>query len=324
MPPTLDQAVTLMLAELGALLPAPAPALPLPNVTVVRVEEKLVGLGRRRGTESRGPLGPVALKGGRLDSEVRFQLWAGSPDDVDSAVLDLQKGLLMASDTLRAAGFLRLASSATTLAEPIPPLGAWRKTTSFEVLFEYHFVDLDGAESLIASVPITSDLEASGSPARESSVEADSMVRWDNEAASPLVVRGPRRLATLAVVAFLPPGPPPAGAVTITRTFDGAAGPPLPQPTPAAFLAAVGGPEPDQRHASLTFPSVSAFLAALAPHGAPLEMGDWNLDTIPDAYEALSLGLEPDIELPAADDRLEVRHASPALGALAVLYLRLS
>jgi hypothetical protein len=321
---TLDQAVTDMLSELESRLPAPVPAVPPHNVTAVRIRERLAGLGRLRGTERRGLLGPVVLKAHRLEGEVRFQLWTDASDTVDAAVLDLQRDLLQASEALRAAGFLRFAATDTTLAEAVPTLSAWRKTASFEVLYESTFEDSDATESLIARVPITSDLERPGSPGHETRIETDAMVRWDDEGASPLVVRGPRRLGSLAALAFLPPGPPPAGGVTLTRTFDGAAGPPVALPTVAAFLAAVGGPDPAELHARLSFGSIPAFLAALTPAGGPLELGDWNLDTITDVYEPLSLSLEPTLVLLSAGDRFEVRHANPALGAPAVVYLRLS
>jgi len=321
---TLDQAVTDMMSELESRLPAPVPAVPPHNVTAVRIRERLAGLGRLRSTERRGLLGPVVLRAHRIEGEVRFQLWSSSSDAVDTAILDLQKGLLQADDALRTAGFLRFTATGTTLAEAVPAASAWRKTASFEVLYEATFEDSETADSLIARVPITSDLERPGSPGQETRVETDSMERWDDEGASPLVVRGPRRVGSLAALAFLPPGPAPAGAVTLTRTFDGAAGAPAALPTAAAFAAAVGGPAPAERHARLTFPSIPDFLAALAPAGAPLELGDWNLDTITDPYEAFSLPLEPTLELPSAGDRLEVRHANPALGAPAVVYLRLS
>lgn len=321
---TLDQAVTDMLSALESRLPLPLPALPPHNVTAVHVRERQPGLGGLRGTERQGALGPVLLKARRIEGEVRFQLWGDSSNTVDDAILDLQKALLQDGDALRAAGFLRLTATGTTLAEPVSILPAWRKTASFAVLYEAIFEATDGAESLIARVPITSDLERAGSPERETRVETDAMARWDDEGASPLVVRGPGRLRTLAVRAFLPPGPPPAGTVTLTRSFDGASGAPTPLPDPATFVAAVGGPAPAERHARLTFPSLPGFLAALVSGGDPLELGDWNLDAVTDPYEAFSLTFEPALELPSAGDRFEVRHANPALGAPAVIYLRLS
>lgn len=324
MEPTLDQAVAEMLSELESRLPAPVPAVPPHNVTVVHVRERLAGLGRLRGTERRGQLGPVVLKAHRIEGEVQFQLWADSAEAVDGAVLDLQKHLLQASEALRAAGFLRFQATATTLAESVPALSAWRKTSSFDLLYEHTFEGSDGAEGLIARVPIASDLERPGSAERETRVETDAMVRWDDEGASPLLVRGPCRLGGLAGLAFLPPGPPPAGPVTLTRTFEGALGPPVSLPTATAFVAAVGGEAPAERHARLTFPSIPAFLAALTPAGDPLALGDWNLDGVTDLYEPLSLPLEPTLELRSSVDRFEVRHANPSLGAPAVVYLRLT
>lgn len=322
MSPTLDQTVAAMLGQLAVHLPVPVPALPPPNVTVVRLKEKLAGLGQRLGTETRGST-PVALKASRIDSEVRFQLWGATSEAVDDDILALQTGLLQAEDALRAAGFLQLATVGTTLAEPIAPLNGWRKTTSFEVLFEHRFEDQDGAESLITRIPVTGDLEAPGSSGRETTVVSGTLGRWDNEAAPPLVATGVGTASTLAALAFLPPGPSPAGSVTVLRTFDGAAGPPLAHPDLASFVAATGGHEPAERHARVIFPSIPAFLAELAPLGAAVEMGDWNLDAVPDDYEPRSLDLAPAIELPEAGDRLEVLHAAPAgLDRPAVVYLR--
>lgn len=324
MEPTLEQATTNMLSELESRLPTPVPAVPPHNVTAVKLQERLGGLGGVRGTEHRGPLGSVVLKVHRIEGEVRFQLWSDSPDAVDTAVLDLQTALLQAGDDLRAAGFLRFTATGSTLAEAFPSLSAWRKTASFAVLYEFVFEDSDGAESLIARLPIASDLERKDSPERESEVETDSMERWDDEGAADLVVRGPRQVRGVSALSFLPPGPPPGGQVSLVRTFDGAAGPPVALPSIAAFLDSVGGDAPAESHAGVTLPSLSAFLAALDPAGDPLELGDWNLDTIPDAYEPRLLSFAPPVVLPSLADRLELRHANPSLGAPAVIYLRLT
>lgn len=324
MQPSLDLVVADLLTELESRLPAPVGALPLPNVTVTELAERPVGLGNRSGFEDRGLLGLVPLKAGRLETEVRFQLWAADPVAVDAAVLDLQKELLEDKDELWNAGFLRLAASGTTLAERVDDLAAWRKTATYTLLYEYSYEETDSTESLIARIPINSDLEERNSTVQETSVVTDEMVRWDEEGSPDLRVGGPGRLSRLSALSFLPAGPAPTGNVTLLRTFIGAIGAPTPHAIPAAFFDAVGGPDPAERHAELVFPSIASFLAALAVDGDPIEMGDWDLDTTLDAYQPRSLPLDPAVELPTTDDRFELIHQNNSLDQVAVIYLRLS
>jgi hypothetical protein len=103
-----------MLDHLRERLPEGEPdPIPEPSVEVVRLAERPVGLGNRRGNEGRGPAPLVALKGGRLETTVRFQLWAGSREAVDGSVLGLQQSLLGEREALLARGFLRLAANGT-------------------------------------------------------------------------------------------------------------------------------------------------------------------------------------------------------------------
>ena len=321
--PTLDQVVTELLTELGTRLPGPNGGLPPPTVTVDSVNERTVGLGNRTGHDDRGPLGLVPLKAGRLDATVRFQLWAADLVTVDAAILDLQKRLLEDKDQLWNEGFLRMTASGTTLAEEIASLAAWRKTADYQVLYEYFYEETNSADSLIARIPSDFDLEERDSAARATSVVTDEMVRWDQDGAPHLQVVGPGSLTKLSVLSFLA-GAAPSGSVTVLRTFTGAAGVPAVHASPAAFFDAVGGAAPSERHAELVFPSIAAFLAALAVDGDPIEMGDWDLDDTVDDYQPRSLTLNPAIELPTAEDRLEVIHQHNFLDQVAVIYLRLS
>lgn len=258
--PPFDKAIAAMLDSLDDYLPPPVAPLPEPSVSVVSLKERSAGLGDRRGTESRGGFPVVALLGIRLDGMVRFQLWAATPSAAETAVNDLAARLLTDRDSLWTNGFLRLLLKTTAAAEHVSVVNAWRKQADYQVLYEHRYQDNDGAESLIAQIPIHSDPEVRNSPERETTVVTDEMVRWDNEVALPLVIRGPFNVGSLSVLAFVP-GTAPSGTMTVKRTFDGAAGPPASHPTWAAFLGAVAGPNAPERHAQTSFASLTDFLA---------------------------------------------------------------
>src|SRR6266446_6570154 len=63
-----DQAVVALLKALEDYLPTAAGTLPKPTVAVASMNQRSVGLGDRRGTERRGALAMVELKGLRLDA----------------------------------------------------------------------------------------------------------------------------------------------------------------------------------------------------------------------------------------------------------------
>ncbi len=311
-----------MLGRLDDYLPPPAPPLPEPSVSVVSMNERAVGLGNRRGSETRGSFAVVALKGIRLDSLVRFQLWAAGPAQAETAMTTLNAQLMADRDALWGAGFLRVALEVTPPADYTPaPVDAWRKQADYRILYEFHYQDTDGAESLIARIPIHSDPEVRDSLQRETTVASDEMIRWDNEAAPPLVARGRFSVGGLSVLAFVP-GMAPSGTVTLTRTFDGAVGPPTTYPALADFLTAVAGPDAPERHGQVTFASLGDFLATFNAAGDPVTLGDWDADGVPDGYQARALALEPAIRLPGVADRLEVTYQASAFDQVAVVYLR--
>lgn len=255
-----DKAVAAMLDSLDDYLPPPVASLPEPSMSIVSLQERSTGLGNRRGTESRAGFPVVALLGIRLDGMVRFQLSASTPSEAEIAANELAARLLADRDSLWSNGFLRLLLKSSAPAEHVSALNAWRKQADYEVLYEHRYQDNDGAESLIARIPIHSDLEIRNSPERDTTVVSDEMVRWDNEAAPLLAIRGPFNVGSLSVLAFIP-GTAPVGMVTVKRTFDGAAGPLASHLTWPAFLAAVAGPNAPERHAQKTFPSLTDFLA---------------------------------------------------------------
>lgn len=240
------------------LLAPPPPPLPAHNVLLTSVVERTVGLGSRVGTDIRGPFSVAALKGLRVEAVVRYELWAPTPAGVGQAIAELIQHLLGDRELLRAAGFLRIALKSTSPSENVFAEDAYRQNVDFEVLFEFPYVDSDGAESLIARIPIKINSEIN-----ESTTVVDEMARWDNELAPSLALRGPRTIGALSALAFIA-GTEPTGKVTITRTFDGATGAPTSHPTLTSFVAAVGGDNPAERHAEVTFVSLAKFLAALA------------------------------------------------------------
>jgi len=238
--------------------PPPPPPLPPSNVLLTSVVERTVGLGSRVGLDLRGPFSVAELKGLRVESVVRFELWAHTPADVAQAAENLITRLLGDQETLRGRGFLRLALKTVNPSENIFAEDAWRQLIEFDMLFEFPYVDTSEAESLIAQIPIHVNSEHN-----EDTTVVDQMARWDNETAPTLSARGPRQIGALTALAFIPAAAP-VGSVTITRTFDGASGAPTSFATLAAFVTAVGGENPAERHAEVTFASLVEFLAAIS------------------------------------------------------------
>jgi hypothetical protein len=325
--PSLAVVLNTLLGVLQGHIPPAGGTLPAAGVSAVSVQERILGLGNQRGTERRGGFAAVALKGGRLQGTARFELWGSSPAEVDARVNLLQGGLLAARDTLWSAGFLKLGAAGASSAEHLQPPNAWRRSVDYSFLYEYHYQDSDGAESLLARIPIHSDLEELGSLVRETGVVTDRMIRWDDLAAPALEFAASAtaglRIDGLASLATLPGGWT-GQAVTLARLRRSAVGAPTSYPDLAAFLAAVNHPVTPDRHAQVSFPTVAAFLAAFSNAGAALELGDWDEDGTPDLYEPKSLAFSPPLQLAAADDLFRLSYQAAALDAKAVIYLRTS
>jgi hypothetical protein len=211
----LEQALARMFAVLNGFLspvlppgpppPPPPPDLPAANLSLVSVTERTVGLGNRRGTDTVGPFAVLALKGLRLEAVVRFQFWGTTPADADSLISALQTQLSAATAQLRASGFLQITAETTSLADHVAALNFWRRTADFRVLFEFHYLDADGAESIISRIPIDID-----SDFPDHTSVSDDMMRWDDVEAPELAVRrkGGRdfTVRTLNILAHLPTG----------------------------------------------------------------------------------------------------------------------
>lgn len=321
--PALADVVAKMLADLKlkADLPPAGGGLPPPALVLVRMAEKPVGVGDLRGNATEGPLPLISLKGGRLAALTRFELWAADAGAADAAVTQLRTNLLDARAELRTLGFLKLDPAEVSSAERFPSGIAgsiWRQSASYELLYEYHYRETSGAESLIHRIPIHADPEETPSPDRETTVVTGPTVRWDDEAAAALRLRGPDRVRRLSLLAYVP-GAVPTGKVVLRRTYDGAPGPPAVPPNPAGFLAAAAAETPVDVRFEL---SLANFLNAFDPPGGTAELGDWETDAAPDVYELRRLELPAAIVLPRSSDRFHVSYEPAPLDRVAVIYLR--
>lgn len=323
--PALDAVIDEMLTRLRnrvPLDPPPAdPMLPQTSIRLLSVAERPTGLANRLGNETRGALGPLSWKGGRLEASVLFEAWGANPAAADTASLTVHGALAGARDALRGEGFLRVEGAEFSPAEEDTGVGGWRKTASYRVLYEYRYLDTERADSLIVRIPAHADPEELNSPARETTVITGRTVRWDNEESLLFSVRGPGGVNGLSVLAFIP-GAVPGGAVVVRRTFDGAAGPEDVFADLASFLTAVSGPEPASRHARIDYASLTAFLNDLGAPADSVELGDWDVNTLPDSYQIHTQIFPQAVELPRFADRFEIVPPAAALDQTAVLYLR--
>ncbi|GAB4377850.1 MAG: hypothetical protein Kow0042_26130 [Calditrichia bacterium] len=320
---TLDLIVNEMINKLLPYLPAPVPSLPNPNVTLVSLQEKVVGLGNRRGNESRGAFGIVELKGTRLDTTVRFEIWAQTSNNAENAMTTLNLQIMGDKNSLFTQGFLKIILQNSDPAEFVNSVNGWRKQADYQILYEFRFSDTDGAHSLLARIPVYTDPETANSPFRETNVVTDEMVRWDNETAPLLCLRGKTNIRLLSMLLFVSDATPVDG-VTLLRTYEGAAGPPTSYPTLTDFLNAINDPLNPDRHAQLTFATFSDFLNEFTSEGAAVELGDWDVNTIPDSYSAYVLAFTDAIKLPDALDKFEINLNSASFSEIAVMYLKAS
>lgn len=314
----LNEAVAAMLAVLDDYLPPAAPPLPSPSVGLASLQERSAGLGGRRGAEFTGGLAVAELKAVRVDALVRYDLWGQDSEASEQLAADVNSRLLTDRDALRSKGLLRLDLESVSRADHLESSDAWRKGIEYRVLYEHDFVDSDGASSLISRIPIDSDVDERESGGHETSLVTDEMTRWAEDVPA-LVVRGRFTMTGLTVL-VTDFGLAPAGAVTITRTHDGAAGPPAPFASPDAYFDMVAGEDPPQRHARLTFPQFSSFENALEPAGDDVRLGDLDGDGQPDVYRPRRLRIDPPIVLQSPRDRVEIAYENAVFGG--VCYVR--
>lgn len=312
----LNEALTQMLTRLGQFLPTPAVDLPLPGVSVVRLQQKAIGLGGFHTLESR-EFFPAVHKGLRLAGTVRFQLWGGGsmPSPVEQQLRLLTETVLGDRDTLEVDGFLDLQLTGVSTADHVGAVPAWRQTADFDVLYEFRRETSDDAGGLIARIPVALE-QAWGS-----FVSAGDIVVWHDSGTTPLRLEGPRTVEGVATLEFLPTAAP-AGAVTLTRTHAAAVGAPTDFATLDDFLTAVGGPTPASTHARVSFASLSDFLAALGPAGDPLTFLDEA--GAPRLFPVRGRLFTAPIALATPADTLEIAFEATALDTDQVLYLRAS
>lgn len=326
-PLQIDEAISEVLDDhLSAFLPTGGGSLPANSLQLVSLTGRRLGLGNRRGAETRLGRPVAALRGLHLEGIARIELWDASPDGVGAGMEAVQANVMGASASLRSAGFLRLGIAQSPPADLVTSLNAWRKATDFSFLYEFHGRDTDDAESLIVRIPVRSDLEEAGSSEGVTETVIDDMSRWDEEGTPSLIVRrsgGARqvRVTGLSAIAFLP-GVFAGGAMRIERGVAGAAGAPTVHPTLDAFLDAISDGDAPQNSALVIFPSIADFLNALGPPGDAFELGDWDGDAVPDQYVPRQRVFARPITLRSARDFLAIRHAAPALTSPAVVYLR--
>ncbi len=255
-----------------------------------------------------------------MQAVVRFELWGPSAAAVEADTLTLMASIGAQEVALRAAGFLKIDQESAAPAEFIAGLNTWRKAIEYALLFEYSYEDTDGADSLIAHIPVDLGLDAVSLP-EEGMVLKDHMVRWDTEAAPTLRLTGPAAPRSISALSFVA-GAAPTGQVIITRTSEGAPGLPLDHVSFADFLDAITDPAVSPAHDRFTFASVTTWLAEFSSAGDAIELGDWNTDAVTDAYDASILTFPVPVALADASQRLEIAFENPAFDRSAVLYMQ--
>lgn len=189
---------------------------PAASVTLVRVVRQPLGLGNQAGSHGNGPLALVPFLGDRLQAVVRFEVWGATNRDVDLAIDDLHRALLVLKERMRTMGFLALDVADTSVARFIPEVGAWCKSTSYGVVYEFLYPDPDAAGGLIARI----EAEIAGL-GQESMVVSNGMVLWSVHSAPPLEVHGgePFTVRDLLLVYHWPQGST-SGPVVIEAQFQ--------------------------------------------------------------------------------------------------------
>jgi hypothetical protein len=300
--------------------PVTSGSIPAHNVILSSFNPLPLALGNLRGIEPRGPFASVELRGGRLDAVARFQVWADDAGQANTALAGLQGRLLAARKDLWADRVLRLALQETTPALLDSTSGAWNALASYRVLFEYTLADLDGAQSLITRIPVNVDPEERGSLMRELLAVTGAVVRWDNETAQVLALRGPLRLRGLSILDFLPGGLPTTG-VTLLRSYSGASGPPSDAADLAGFLSAAAA---QPAHVRLRLASMSDFLNLFADTGKTMTMGNWDEpagDPNPDEYRVRLNTFPSPLHLPFNRDTFQIAISGASLDRTGIIYL---
>ena len=323
--PALNIIMNNVLTTLSGYLSPVAASLPSSTVSVVSATKKNPAIGNRIGTEKRGGYPTVAIKGGHLDASIQFQIWDLTPEDIEIEMNDLHGRLMADKDLLRNQGFITFKAKETATSEHVPSINAWRKTSQFNLLFEYQYQDSDDALSIITRIPVESDLEVKDSPEREISTVTNAIQRWDDEDTNALTVvansDSKTKVLGLNILAHIPGGWL-GDQIVIDRTNLDTVAVPTIYPTLNDFLDAVTDPSSPDENARITFASTADFIAALTADGAPFDLGDWDEDLVPDEYQAYEQIFQQPIYLPKANDVFRISYQNPPLNSKAVIYLR--
>ena len=318
---SLDEVPGRLVDILSGYLPDPISTdVPANNIVLTSFTSLPLAVGNLRGIAPRGPFATVELKGGRLDATARFQVWAEQASQANSILTALQGHLLAARKDLWGSRILRMSLLEAAPAVLDSASDAWNARADYRVLFEYYLADLDGAQSLITRIPVSLDPEESGSLMRETMIITGSVVRWDNETAQVLSLRGPLRLRGLSVLDFMP-GDLPTTGVTLLRSHTGAGGPPVDVIDLPAFLSASAV---QHSHVRLRLNSLSDFLNLFTDTGETISMGNWDEgtgDTQPDEYHVRLNTFPSPLNLPIYRDTFQIALTGEALDRSGIVYL---
>ncbi|MGB9365476.1 MAG: hypothetical protein WCE79_05645 [Xanthobacteraceae bacterium] len=303
-----------MLTALSPFVPAPIMGLPSPSLTVAKAEIRPAGIGNYIGSSPQGSIAAIERQATRLKAVARFSLWGNAAAEVDDVVTALNTAIFEKRADLAAQGFLKLSFDGSVPSEQDKNATAWRRFADYDLLYEFTYEDEESTAGLI--LPIL----AQDTPTAAAWSTTADFGRWDDVAAPPFNLRGPAIFTELAALTFIAAAPP-TGAVTITRTFDGAPAPADANDL-ATFLAQTTAASNPERNVFVSFPSLAALLAEFDADGAPIAMGDRDQNSVTDTYVPSHLVLPAPLVLEGVADRLELTYAGPQLDQIAVVYLR--
>lgn len=313
--PAIDTVLAAMLAAFQPLLPAQVAGLPQPSLSMSRAHLRPSGIGNFIGMAPRGAIGAVEQHAIRVKAQMRFTLWGFVAAEVDQAVTALTGQVFAQQTALAAQGFLKLDFDGSTPPEETRHPVAWRRFADYDVLYETPYEDVGGAAGLI--LPIEAQERRTGT---NWTVPGD-FGRWDDAAAPLFSIRGPATLTSLAALSFFAnPATPPTGAVTLTRTFDGA-GAPADTGSLAGFVAQITAAVP-ARNVTVSFAGIADLLNQFAPDGVGFDMGDRDADGVPDRYLPTRFDFSAPLLLAGVADRLELSFLQPKFDRTGVIYLR--
>lgn len=318
----------------------PPPQLPDISVSIVKVEEKTVGIGNTAGFVAVPGMPYLERRGGRLEVTVRFYLWDYAPDDLDAALLGMHQAILTAKDNLKAIGFLKIKAIEASPVTYYDGFDGWGLTADYEVLYEYTYIPSDDAYSFIARIPVNMFLDRTNPLVNEGMLITGDTVRWDDLGApefdmpgtTPLRIQPVPRKQVLvtgyAATVYIPSGTTVTGSVTLTRRDLTRADAPADFDNWAAFISSITATDPD-RHAAITFASLADFLALFTEVGEPVQLLDRDVlipadpaDIVLNSYQPMVLSFPQPVVLDGVDEALDLTLSEDLLPEKTVVYIR--